>query len=284
MFHGLFTAAGMDVTTLELKFLLRLLAFPSYRTSISQIKLNSQTKAPERDRTCHSLCSKGWVDFSEEIRQFGLTPAGRTLLTLDTSTLPVTPDELLILRGCTRGLITPGKISAKVPATSRQRLIHTLSERGLVKIRSTQVKEVWLTTPGKQFLLTDYRPQGTAPVLSLSLLDNYLQLLRQSGLDRSGDPPALGPAIDPTPEGVLQAIRDLDQQLGTDNYLPLFHLRQVLQPSLSRQALDQLLYQLQRQDQIELSTLQDVTAYSPSQLEAGIPQDVGGALFFISLV
>ncbi|MBD0337281.1 MAG: hypothetical protein ICV62_17480, partial [Cyanobacteria bacterium Co-bin13] len=88
----------MDVTTVELKFLLRLLAFPGYRTAISQIKINAQTKASERDRICHSLCSKGLVDFTEEVKQFGITPAGRTLLNLDTSTLPVTPDELLVLR------------------------------------------------------------------------------------------------------------------------------------------------------------------------------------------
>ncbi|MBD2259264.1 hypothetical protein [Pseudanabaena sp. FACHB-2040] len=275
----------MDVTTLELKFLLRLLAFPGYRTPISQIKINPQTKAPERDRICHSLCSKGLVDFTGEVKQFSLTPAGRTLLGLDTSTLPVTPDELLVLRACTstQGLTTPSQVSKKVPAASRQRLIQGLEGRGLLKIRSTQVKEVWLTAPGKQFLLTDCTPQGTAPILSLSMLGNYVQFLRQTWHQAVPETP-LEPAAPSSADDVLESIIELDQRLAADNYLPIFRLREALQPPLSRDALDQLLYQLQREDRIEFSTLQDVTAYSRSQIEAGISQDIGGALFFISVI
>ena len=272
----------MDLNTLELKFLLRLLAFSGYRTAISQIKINPQTKAADRDRICHGLCSKGLVDFTEEVKQFNITPAGRTLLGLDTSTLPVTPDELLVLRSCVKGLTTPGKVSSKVPAASRQRLIQGLEGRGLLKIRSSQVKEVWLTASGKQFLLTDYVPQGNTPTLSLSMLGSYVAFLRQSApATASQGQPSTPTAA--TADDVLERIISLDRQLATDNYLPIFQLRGAL-PSLSRDRLDQLLYELQRQDRIELSTLQDVTAYSRSQIEAGIPQDIGGALFFISVI
>lgn len=76
----------------------------------------------------------------------------------------------------------------------------------------------------------------------------------------------------------MQIIRDLDRQLGTDNYLPIFHLRQKFQPPLSREQLDQLLYRLQRNDRIDLSSLQEVSAYTPEQIDAGIPQDIGGPL------
>jgi hypothetical protein len=69
--------------------------------------------------------------------------------------------------------------------------------------------------------------------------------------------------------------------LGTDNYLPIFHLRQKLQPPLSREDLDQALYRLEKSNQLELSSLQEVSAYTPEQIDTGIPQDVGGPLFFI---
>jgi len=72
--------------------------------------------------------------------------------------------------------------------------------------------------------------------------------------------------------------------LNTDNFLPIFHLREKLQPPLSREALDQMLYELQGEDLIELSTLQDVSNYSEEQIAAGIPQNIGGALFYISLI
>ena len=88
----------------------------------------------------------------------------------------------------------------------------------------------------------------------------------------------------PGPEDVLELIRNLDKALGSENYLPIFHLREKLQSQFSRHELDQILYQLQRNDQIELSSLQDVSAYSELQLAAGISQDIGGSLFFISLI
>ncbi|HEY9881781.1 MAG TPA: hypothetical protein V6D29_25245 [Leptolyngbyaceae cyanobacterium] len=169
----------MEITLLELKFLLRLLAYNSYRTDISKIQLNPQTKTIEREKICASLCSKGLIGYSNEVKQFGITLAGRTLLGLDTSTLPATPDEIWVLRACLKGLATPEKISAKVPAESRQRLIRALESRGLIKVHSQQIKEVWLTEKGQHFLRTDYQPEGIAPVLSLSLLGNYLQFLRQ---------------------------------------------------------------------------------------------------------
>ena len=86
----------------------------------------------------------------------------------------------------------------------------------------------------------------------------------------------------PTDPEILAVIRDLDHNLSTDNYLPIFHLREKLQPPFSRTELDQALYRLERSDQIELSSLQEVRCYTLEQVEAGIPQNIGGRLFFIS--
>jgi hypothetical protein len=87
-----------------------------------------------------------------------------------------------------------------------------------------------------------------------------------------------------SPQALLDTIRQLDQQLNTDNFLPIFHLREKLQPPISREELDQMLYELQGEDLIELSTLQDVSNYREEQIAAGIPQNIGGALFYISLI
>jgi hypothetical protein len=82
-------------------------------------------------------------------------------------------------------------------------------------------------------------------------------------------------------EEILETIKKLDRELGTENYLPIFHLRQKLQPPLLRDDLDQALYRLQKSDKIDFSTLQEVSAYTPEQIDAGIPQNIGGQLFFL---
>lgn len=271
----------MDITTTELKFLLRLLAYDDYRVTLVQLKAAAGTQGWLRDRPWLRLHQLGLVDYSQEILQFGLTVAGRTLLKLDTSTLPVTPDERWILQSCQTGRITPAKIHHRVPASSHQRLLQSLAQRGLIQVYRTQMQAVWLTPEGQQYLYQDYSPEGSHPVLSLSMLGQYLRFMRQ----RTGVTSAVPvPDADITAEAVLAAIADLDRQHHTDNYLPIFYLRQRLQPPLAREQLDHLLFQLQRQNYIELSSLQDVTAYSQQQISAGISQDVGGVLFFIGLL
>lgn len=283
----------MDLTSIELKFLLQLLGRPNYRASINKIRPNPKTSIAKRDRICLQLCRKGLVDYTYEAQKFAITPAGFTLLNLDTTSLPVTPAELWTLRSCAERSITPREINRKVPVNERQQMIRNLEQRGLVKVTKTQLKEVWLTQPGQYYLRHDCRPKGAYPVLSFNLLGDYLRFLRESlavpGDGISDDGSGRSSAADvstvqkPSPEDVLEMIRNLDKSLGGENYLPIFHLREKLQPPFTRDQLDQVLYQLQRNDQIELSSLQDVTAYSESQLAAGISQDIGGSLFFIRL-
>ncbi|MEM9163226.1 MAG: hypothetical protein AAGC54_09175 [Cyanobacteria bacterium P01_F01_bin.4] len=171
---------AMTLTPVELKFLLRLLGTPNYRTAITAIKPNPKTKVAERDRICISLCSQGLVEYSAEVAQFAISPAGRTLLNLDTTSLPVTPSELWTLRSCRQKTITPGQISRKVPVSDRQTMIQALAQRGLIMIKKSQIKEVWLTPQGQQFLRHDYQPQGTTPMFSGNLLNHYVRFLRQS--------------------------------------------------------------------------------------------------------
>ncbi|MEL7313807.1 MAG: hypothetical protein AAFN08_02515 [Cyanobacteria bacterium J06559_3] len=292
----------MDLSPLELKFLLRLLEYPSdYRTLISKVRLNGGTKASQRNQACNDLCSKGLVERIEEIRRYQTTPAGRNLLNLNTDELPITPNELKLLKAAAKKSVPPGQASA-VPAGDRQSLLCQLEDRGFVSVGERRIKEVGLTQRGKAYLRDECVPTTTAPV-PLSMLKGYLAFLRQfinigdgviaatTALPSSGSPQKISTASTSshqvaetiTPDVVLKMIRQLDQQHDTDNYLPIFHLREKLQPPLNREALETILEELQASDRIELSTLQDVSNYSEAELSAGIPQNIGGPLFYISV-
>ncbi|HIK28638.1 MAG: hypothetical protein N3E45_13915 [Oscillatoriaceae bacterium SKW80] len=296
---------------LELKFLLELLGFPDYRAPIAKIKLNPKTNAAERDNLCRSLRERELVDFNFEVTLFSIAPPGKSLLKLDTTGLPISKPELAVLEACSDSAITPNQ--TELPAQERQKIIKGLVERGLIKAEKTQITEVWLTQRGQEYLLWEYNPSGSTPILNLDMLRNYLRFMRRSMRERlcakqqeeasrEISLPTLvkteaaeyrqekqeeerivkeTTAAPLTDADILKVIRDLDRELGTDNYLPIYHLRQKLQPPLTREELDKALYRLQRHDKIELSSLQEALAYTPEQIEAGIPQDVGGPLFFI---
>ncbi|KOR33771.1 MULTISPECIES: hypothetical protein [Planktothricoides] len=280
------------MNVVELKFLLKLLAFPNYRGLISQIKPNPKTSASERDSICRTLSDRELVAYSTEITEFSITPAGHALLALNTSQLPISAAELQLLKAAASGLTIEAETS--IPASLRQTTIQNLVDRGLIKIEKAKIQEVWLTERGAEYLTDEYNPSGSEPVISLDLLTNYLRFIRKSLRQKEL---AVTPTIDevksefsdpasvhhhrPADAEILKMIQNLDRELATDNYLPIFYLRQKLQPPLSREEVDQALYRLQRNDKIELSSLQEAIAYTPEQIEAGIPQDIGGPLFFI---
>jgi predicted transcriptional regulator len=85
----------------------------------------------------------------------------------------------------------------------------------------------------------------------------------------------------PSDEDILQLIYQLDRELGTENYLPIFHVREQLKDLFSREELDQVLYRLQAKQQIQLKSLEEVIHYSPEYFEAAIPQEQAWSLFFI---
>lgn len=284
--------------TIELKFVLKLLGCPNYRSSLSA----SGFKAFKgKDKICRDLGERGLVDYSREVASVKILPAGRALLKTDKNQLPLTPDELKVLEslGKASGKITPSKIAVKsLKSVERDAILQRFQERGLIEVETTikrQKAEVWLTARGQEYLQEDYNPtKGNQPVISLELLTNYLRFLRkylheQKTESSTQAQPQAVPASDATPkskpsdEEILQIIQHLDRELGTENYLPMFHLREKLQPPLSRDELDQALYRLQRNDKIELSSLVDPTPYTSKQIDTGIPQDVGGSLFFIAV-
>ncbi len=97
--------------------------------------------------------------------------------------------------------------------------------------------------------------------------------------------PEPAPEVTPEPapvtdEQVLETIKELDTELGTENYLEIYHLRNSY-PQVKRLDMDAILYRLQKSNRIDFSTLQEVSAYTPEQIDAGIPQIIGGQLFFL---
>jgi hypothetical protein len=282
----------MDTT--QLKFVLKLLGCDNYRSSLSASGFKS---IKGRDKICQDLGERGLIDFSREIASVKILPPGRALLKMSTEQLPITDKELKVLEkiGKSSGKTAPSKIKvSSLKAPEREAILESLGERGVIEVEKKLKKtkaEVWLTQQGIEYLQDEYNPKGTASI-SLDLLNNYLRFLRkflQVKPDRVSPPlPTDGESLvepmgDLSDEEILQIIQKLDREIGTDNYLPIFHLRQKLQPGLSREDLDQKLYRLQRNDKIELRALVHAQDYTHEQVNAGISQRSGSPLFFIKV-
>ena len=281
--------------TKELKFILKLLGCPNYRTGLSSSTFDSFKS--EKNKICRDLGELEYVDYSREIATVKILPPGQALLKLDSAQLPIDDKELKVLEkiGKSSGKIAPSEIKvSSLKSDERDAILKTLGERGLIaaEIKMKRVKaEVWLTERGIEFLRGEYNPhKGANPVISLELLGNYLRFLRKnlrvkpeqvSTLVSDNMESHSDITSNISDEEILETIKKLDRELGTENYLPIFHLRQKLQPPLLRDDLDQALYRLQKSDKIDFSTLQESSAYTPEQIDAGIPQNIGGQLFFI---
>ena len=279
--------------TKELKFILKLLGCPNYRTGLSSSTFDSFKS--EKNKICRDLGELEYVDYSREIATVKILPPGQALLKLDSAQLPIDDKELKVLEkiGKSSGKIAPSEIKvSSLKSDERDAILKTLGERGLIaiEIKMKRLKaEVWLTERGIEVLRDEYNPEGKANI-DFNLLGNYVRFLRKNLRVKSEQVSTLvsdnmeshsdinGNISD---EEILETIKKLDRELGTENYLPIFHLRQKLQPPLLRDDLDQALYRLQKSDKIDFSTLQESSAYTPEQIDAGIPQNIGGQLFFI---
>lgn len=248
----------------ELKFLFKLQACRNYRAYLT----NPSFKAfRAKDKICQNLAADCLVDFSREIVAVKLTPAGQALLKVEDSALPISDIERKILQKIAHAKkLAPSQLKVtKLSAPERDVMLQSFLNRGLITAETRlkrQKAEVWLTPEGQ---------------LCLAELLHQFQQLRQAATDS----PRL---IKPTETEVLETIQALDQALNSHNYLPIFHLRQKLQTRLSRDELDEILYQLQRQDQIELRAIVHTQDYSAEQLNAAIQTRSGSPLFFIKVI
>ncbi|MFM6813188.1 MAG: transcription factor RcaD, partial [Dolichospermum sp.] len=255
--------------TNQLKFLLMLLGCDNYRTGFSS-NIFKRFKS-EKNKICRDLGELEYVDYSREVATVKILPAGQALLKLDSTQLPIDNQELKVLEKISKssGKIAPSEIKVSgLKSDERDVILKTLSERGLIaaEIKIKRVNaEVWLTERGIEVLRDEYNPEGKANI-DFNLLGNYVQFLRKNLRVKSEQVSILGSdnieshsdiTSNISDEEILETIKKLDRELGTENYLPIFHLRQKLQPPLLRDDLDQALYRLQKSDKIDFSTLQE---------------------------
>ncbi len=265
--------------TKQIQLLLKLLGVEGYQAKVSDVKPTSKTSVTECNRLCRQLREQNLIDTTEKIEKIKLTPSGKVLLQEDSAELPMSKNELKVLKACQKGVISPSKINVK-PANKRDELINSLIERGFLSVDRAKLETISLTETGKTFLLKEYSPSGKA-TLTFDLLNHYLTFLRKHP---SLDTESTQPKEKLTDEEVLTSIIQLDQEHNTNNYLPISYLRDQLQPRFTREELDQVLYRLEGNQKIETSSLVETKKYSPEQIRAGIPQNVGGPLFFITVV
>lgn len=268
--------------TIELQFILKLLGFEDYRAPLSKIKLNSTTSEVEREEMCRKLCDRGLLMCSYKISKFKIAPPGKFLLKQDSEELPLTKQERKVLQASAKGRITAKE--SGIPAEEQQVVIQSLADRSLIEVKPKhkKIRDVWLTERGKEYLQYEYNPSESCAVLSPEVLSNYIQFLRKSFQEIAPSSMKMQIVND---EKILLTIQELAHQLVTDNRVPICHLREKLYPLLSREELDESLYRLERLEKIELSELQaaNACAFSSEQIDAGIAQEIGAPLFFVTL-
>ncbi len=248
----------------ELKFLLKLQECRNYRAYLTNPCFKSFRA---KDKICQSLAVHGLVDFSREIVVVKPSPAGQSLLKVADGNLPIAGVELKLLQKIVASKkIAPSQLkTAKLSAPERDVILQSFLNQGLIMAETRlkrQKAEVWLTPQG-QFCLAE--------------ILNQFQVLRQT-------PASISHLPKPTETEVLEIIQTLDHEVGSNNYLPIFHLRQKFQTLLSRDELDEILYQLQRNDQIELRAIVHTQDYSAEQLSAAIQTRSSSPLFFIKVI
>ncbi len=142
------------LSALELAILGQLLAAGGTCDTLTALPIEKRSSLRQRIKACQQLQAKGCLFYHEDIAQFGLTLTGKTLLKLDLSVWPVTPDELMILRSCQGGRIGPSQIHRRVSVGDRQRLLERLAEQGLIVVYGRAIVNLHLTSLGGKTVAT----------------------------------------------------------------------------------------------------------------------------------
>ena len=130
---------------LEPAVLERLAALGGHCQSAEELFSKFNCKASQQSQICHRLQEIGPGDLARGYCALWAIGYGAKLcLKLDTSVWPVTPDQLLVLRSCARGRISPQQIHARVPANQRQGLLRQLAHQGLIVVYQTAIVEIEL--------------------------------------------------------------------------------------------------------------------------------------------
>ncbi|NCO74083.1 MAG: hypothetical protein GW795_02730 [Cyanobacteria bacterium] len=286
----------MDIQ--EFKILLKLLDKTDYRGKIGEIKPNDKTKVSVVRNLCEQLFNRGYIDVEEKILQIKINNNGKTLLKNKALLDKENNLELIILNSCLKTSIKPSDIKLN-PASKRDQLIADLVKKELIEIKEKQIIFISLTSNGKLFLAQEFLCKGLGNInLSKKLLNNYLTFIRNCYTNKDTllfksdnfleSPDIITSELEeikeknkPSIEEVLETIIQLDLEFNTDNYLPIFYVRNKYQSILNRQELDTILYSLQKQNKLSMSRLVDGSQYNSEEYNAGIPQKIGGPIFYL---
>lgn len=275
----------------HLKILLKLLGKNNYQGKINEIKPQSKTSINLTQKLCYELHSQKLISIEEKNISIKITNQGIELLDkincLDNL-------EQKILKQCQNENLKISKIKI-TPARKRDLIIHKLEEKQLITIIEKKIHSVELKEKAQQFLAEEYLTEGLGNIsLTKSLLNIYLTFIRNYFNRKNQEKISLPQDITTevkkenpnknkpiTADDILQTIIKLDQQLNTDNYLPIFHLRNKYKSVLPRQELDNMIFALQKDNKISLSRLVDASQYTPEEYDAGIPQSIGYPIFYL---
>ncbi len=275
----------------HLKILLKLLGQNNYQGKIGDIKPNTKTKIEETQRFCYQFWDSKLIYIEEKNITIKINNHGEQVLKNKENRNKL---EINILKKCEKTKIKISEINI-TPASKRDLLIEKLVTEKLIDIVDKKIIHVELTEKGKQYLAQEYLAEGLGNVsLPKALLNNYLVFIRDYFIGKNQEKISSTKAITPevkeenirqhkqiTPDDILQAIIRLDRTLNTDNYLPIFHLRNEYKSVLSRDDLNSMIFRLQKENKISLSRLVDASQYSAEEYDAGIPQSIGYPIFYL---
>lgn len=260
----------------EFKILLKLLGKIGYQGKIGDVKPNDKTKVTVVRNLCEQLFNRGYIEVEEKILKININASGKKNLKNKVLSDKLNNLELIILNSCNKKSIKSAEININ-SASKRDKLILDLLEKGLIDIAEKQIISITLTANGQFFLAQEFLLKGLGNItLSKTLLNNYLIFIREYY-----KPNIIKGKNKPSTEEVLETIIKLDKEFNTDNYLPIFYVRDQYQSILNRQELDDILYSLQKQNKLSMSRLVDGSQYNTKQYDAGIPQKIGGPIFYL---
>lgn len=293
----------MDIQ--EFKILLKLLGNQDYKGKIGEIKPNDKTKVNVVRNLSQQLFNRGYIHIEEKILQIKINDDGKKILKNKSLSNKLSDSELIILNSCIKTTIQVSKIKL-TPAFKRDKLILNLVKEKLVDIKEKQIISIALTDNGKLFLAQEFLLESLGNIiLQKKLFNNYLIFIRKHyqqkinissnnkvSLDQSSQLKITSNKTEkineninnnnkPSITEVLETIIQLDKEFNSDNYLPIFYIRNKYQSILNREELDTILYSLQKQNKLSMSRLVDASQYNSEQYDAGIPQKIGGPIFYL---
>lgn len=257
----------------HIKILLKLLGKDNYQGKIGDVKPNTKTNIEQTQKLCYELYNNKLIHLKEKNVTIKTNNNGQQVLNNRENRNKL---EINILKKCKNREIRISKINI-IPASKRDLLIEKLVKENLIDI-TKKIIHVELTNKGKQYLAEEYLAEGLGHInLTKAVFNNYLNFIRDYFIGKI--PPKIKEKI--TPDDILKTIIKLDRTLNTDNYLPIFHLRNEYKSLLSRDELDSMIFELQKENKISLSRLVDASQYSAEEYDAGIPQSIGYPIFYL---